>query len=126
MMSAVNVTTNPETHRTSRHNVRQIMLVPREARDTHRSSNTIRGDLYRRPILVLVRDDGRDGPGLRAVSRRKRAAAVEEFTTLASIQRSRALRDALQDTFDDHAVDDGLRAQQSRFARAIILLLAAD
>src|SRR5690349_24685812 len=102
------------------------MLVPRKARDAHRGRNSIRRDLHRGTIPILVRYDVRDCPRLRTVSRRKRAAAVKELTALAPVQRPRALRDALQHTLNDNAVDDGVRTQQTRFSRAIIFILTAD
>src|SRR5689334_22646275 len=102
------------------------MLVPRKPRDAHCGRNSIRGDLHRRPVLVLVRDNSRDGPRLRAVTRRERAAAVEELTALSTIQRPRALCNALQNTLNDDAVDYRLRTQHSRFSRSIVLLRAAQ
>src|SRR5690242_7885843 len=126
MMRAVNITANPPTQRTPDNDVRKVMLVPRKPRDAHRARNSIRRDLHRGSILVLVRDDSRDGPRLCAVSRRKRAAAIKKFTALAAIQRTRALRDALQNTLDNDAVDYRFRTQQSRFSRPIILLRPAD
>src|SRR5690348_15415964 len=126
MMGAVNVTANPETQRAARNDIRKVMLVTGEPRDTHRSCKSVSSELHRGTILVFVRNDSRDRPRLRAVPRRKRAAAVEELATLSTIQRPRALGNALQNTLDDDAVDHRFRTQQSRFERAIVGLRAAQ
>src|SRR5690242_14799198 len=111
MMRAVNITANPPAQRTPHNDIRQVMLVPREPRDAHCGCDSIRGDLHRGTILVFMRDDARDGPRLCAVTRRKRAATVKELTALAAIQRSRALRHALQNPLNDDAIDYRFRTQ---------------
>src|ERR1044072_8237591 len=101
MMSAADITSNPETQRAPGKNVRQVMLVTRKPRDAHRGRKSVSRDLHRGTILVLMRDDGRHGPRLRAVTRRKRTAAIEELTPLTPVQRTRTFRHALQNIRND-------------------------
>src|ERR1051326_253096 len=126
MPSVVNVATNPPTQRTAGDHVRQVMLVSREPRDTDRGRDSVRRELHGATIVILIRDHRCDCPRLGRVSGRKRTAAVEKFTTFATVERPPPLRNAFEHTFDDETVNHRFGTQQSGFARAIVVRLAAE
>src|ERR1051325_3551041 len=120
MTCVENKFTDSKTHSTSHDHVGKIMLVSRESRDAYGAGNSIRSYLHGASMFVFVGDDGCDCPCLRAVTGRERAAAVKKFTTLNTVEWSRALRDFLERAFHNHAIDQRFSTQQSRLSRSII------
>src|SRR6185369_9193979 len=126
MMCVVDKLADAETQSTAGEHIRNIMLVSRESRHANRTRNSIRGDLHGGSIFVFVSDDSCDRPCLRAVTGRKRAAAIEELTSFMTVQWSSALRDALECSFHNNTVDHCFSTKHTCFSRSIIVLLTTD
>src|SRR5215217_604883 len=126
MVRVVDKLSDAETQSTAGEHVGNIVLVTSESRHANRTRNPIRCDLHSRTIFVFVRDNRCHRPCLRAVSGRKRCATIEELTSFAAVHWSRALSDSFERRSRNHTVDQRFRTQQSRFARAIIVVLATN
>src|SRR6266571_7680004 len=101
------------------------MLAAGESSHADCASDSVSANLNQRLIVIFIRDDRGQRPSLNAVARGKRRAAVEEIAAVHAARRSRALRDLLNHSNCDRAVDQSFSAQDAGLARTIVVLCSA-
>src|SRR5215213_4518807 len=126
MMCFEDKLTDTVTQRTAGEHVGKIVLVSSKSRHAHCARDSVRSDLHRGTMFVFIRDNCRDGPCLRAVTGRERAATVEELAALHTVHWSRALRDAFKCRLRDHTVYQCFSTQQPGLSRSVVVILPAN
>src|SRR6266852_4331919 len=98
--------------------VRMIDILPNPV--TQRAADQHDG------AVIFVGDYGRQRPRLDAVTGWKRRSTLKEIAAPRRRGRTPTLSNFFEHIDDNGAVDERLRAEQSRLARAIVMLGSAD
>src|SRR5882724_4863881 len=97
------------------------MLLSGKACNADGAGKPVCGKLHQRTIVVLVGYDRRQRPGLDAVSRGKRRSTVKKISATPAGRWPTTLRDFLDRSHDDPAIDQCFGSQQAGLARAIVM-----
>ncbi|MDX6447155.1 MAG: hypothetical protein QOH71_4229 [Blastocatellia bacterium] len=121
-MRVIDVPPNAIPHRAANQNIREVMILPREARDADRAGNSVSHHLHQPTVMVFVRYHGCQRPGFDAVSGWKGRSAVKEVTAIFAGERPTALSDFFKRRYHQRAVNQRFSAEQASLSGALVML----
>src|SRR5260221_3581857 len=126
VVRVIDIAPDPISQRAAYQNVRKVMLLAGEAGDADCAGNPISRNLNQRTIVIFVGNHGRQRPCFDAVSRGKRRSPGEEITTILAGKWTAALRDFLERSHYDRAINQSFSSQQTGLARAVVMIHAPE